>query len=53
MEARFCTTLTSQEYTTPLNEWIFSKNMAGFRDICCDIGLDRIDIIIACSDKIF
>ena len=29
--------LTSQEYTISLNEWIISYNMAGFKDICCDI----------------
>ena len=25
--------------------------MAGFRDICCDICLDHVELIIACSDK--
>ena len=25
--------------------------MAGFRDICCDICLNHVEIIIACSDK--
>ena len=25
--------------------------MAGFRDICCDICLDLVEIGIACSDK--
>ena len=24
--------------------------MAGFRDICCDICLDHVEIVIACSD---
>ena len=25
--------------------------MAGFRDTCCDICLDHVNIVIACSDK--
>ena len=25
--------------------------MAGFRDICCDIFLDHVKIVIACSDN--
>ena len=25
--------------------------MAGFRDICCDICLDKVEFVIACSDK--
>ena len=25
--------------------------MAGFRDICCDICLDQVEFVIACSDK--
>ena len=43
--------LTSQEYITSLNEWEISYNMAGFRDICCDICLDHVEIVIACSNK--